>query len=201
MTAGEGTLAESFFDPARDGAALSATTTIGTVKWEAGTVEAMLTLDVTGHKLDFIALNGTVILSLDAADATDTGSVLSWPVAAQPWEAGDKLMLRIDTPPIVTPPPPPAPSGLTARVGSRSVTLNWHSHLHTECGREVFGAGLPHPRAQVRGEGGNRDEKANASDIVGSICPHAAVGRLWVSQQDGGGDLSGQAGKSPLSRL
>ena len=103
VTAGEGTLAEAFFDPGTDGDALSATTTIGTVKWEAGTVEAMLTLDVTGHKLDFIALNGTVILSLDAADATDTGSVLSWPVAAQPWEAGDKLMLRIDTPPVASP--------------------------------------------------------------------------------------------------
>ena len=121
VTAGEGTLAEAFFDPARDGAALSETTTIGTVKWEAGTVEAMLTLDVTGHKLDFIALNGTVILSLDAADATDTGSVLSWPVAPQPWEAGDKLMLRVHQL------PPPAPSGLTARVGSRSVTLNWQA--------------------------------------------------------------------------
>ena len=150
VTAGEGTLAEALFDPARDGAALSATTTIGTVKWEAGTVEATLTLDVTGHKLDFIALNGTVILSLDAADATDTGSVLSWPVALQPWEAGDKLMLRVDTPPVVTPSPPPAPSGLTAQIGSRSVTLNCHSHLHTECGREVCGASLPHPRAQVR---------------------------------------------------
>ncbi len=97
-TAPDGTLAESLFDPVAAGDAVSGDTTIGPIKWEAGQVEAALTLDVTGHKLDFIALDGTVTLSLDAADATKTGSVLSWPVAEKPWNAGDKLMLRVDTP-------------------------------------------------------------------------------------------------------
>ncbi len=103
-------LAESFFDPTEDGEAVGGGTTIGPIKWEAGQVEAVLTLDVTDHKLDFIALDGTVSLSLDAVDATKTGSVLTWLVAEQPWNAGDKLMLRVDTaPPTPTPTPTPEP--------------------------------------------------------------------------------------------
>ncbi len=103
-------LAESFFDPTADGEAVGGSTTIGPIKWEAGQVEATLTLDVTGRKLDFIALDGAVTLSLDAADATKTGSVLSWPVAEKPWNAGDKLMLRVDTPLIITPEPTATPT-------------------------------------------------------------------------------------------
>ena len=98
-----GTLAESFFDPYADGAAVTGTTTVGTVSWQlpsagsgqAGRVTADLTIDVTGHALDFIGLDGTTTLSLDVADATETTGALTWAVPSQPWRAGDKLMLRI----------------------------------------------------------------------------------------------------------
>ncbi len=95
VTAPEGTLAEAFYDPVADGAATTATTTVGTIRWESGTVKATLNLTVTGHILDFIALDGSVTLSLEVSDATETDGVLSWTVASSPWSAGDKLMLRI----------------------------------------------------------------------------------------------------------
>ena len=47
--------------------------------------------------MDFIALDGSVPLSLKVADATvdAPNDILSWTVASQPWDVGDKLMLRI----------------------------------------------------------------------------------------------------------
>ena len=97
------TLAESFFDPYADSAAITGTTTVGTISWQppsagsgqAGRVTADLTVDVTGHTLDFIALDGSVSLSLDVANATEADGALTWTVPIQPWSAGDKLMLRI----------------------------------------------------------------------------------------------------------
>ena len=113
----DGVLHELFFDPvtiasavAADTAngvlkpasftdAIGATTTIERIAWEAGTVSIELSphTGVAGHAVDFIALDGSVSLSLDVADATvDTANnTQSWPVASQPWRSGDKLMLRI----------------------------------------------------------------------------------------------------------
>ena len=99
VTAVEGTLAEALFDPTMDGAALSATTTIGTVSYDAGAVTADLTEAVTaGHNLEFIALDGTTALSLKVSDASTTDGVLTWSVAIQPWNDGDLLMVRIFNP-------------------------------------------------------------------------------------------------------
>ena len=98
VTAPEGTLAEAFFDPVADGTATSATTTVGTIRYETNTVKATLTPTVTDHILDFIALDGSVALSLDVVDATTTDGVLSWEVTPQPWDGGDQLMLRIRQP-------------------------------------------------------------------------------------------------------
>ena len=52
---------------------------------------------IAGHTLHFIALDGSVPLSLKVADATvdAPNDILSWTVASQPWNDGDKLMLRI----------------------------------------------------------------------------------------------------------
>ena len=95
VTAPLGTLAEAFFDPTDN---LSATTTIGTIGWEDGAVTASLSIEATGQ-LDFIGLSGTTTLSLSVAEAaTSTPNTLSWPVATQPWSAGDQLMLRIRQP-------------------------------------------------------------------------------------------------------
>ena len=99
VTAPEGTLAEAFFDPVVDGDAVGATTTVGTITYESDEVEADLTPSVTNqHILDFIALDGSVTLSLDVTDATTTDGVLTWTVTPAPWSAGDKLMLRIRSP-------------------------------------------------------------------------------------------------------
>ena len=96
VTVPDGTLAEAFYDPVTDGDAVTATTTVGTISWETDEVEAALTVGGTaGHVLDFIELDGSVSLSLAIDDATDTDGTLNWPVATQPWENGDQLMLRV----------------------------------------------------------------------------------------------------------
>ena len=117
VTAPEGTLHEAFFDPVTDGTTVAADDTNGVLKpatftdtdgtsatieriaWEPGTVK--LELDphtgIAGHILDFFALDGSVPLSLNVADATADAAndTLSWAVASQPWEDGDELMLRV----------------------------------------------------------------------------------------------------------
>ena len=123
VTAPKGTLHEAFFDPVAiesavgaDGtngvlkpAAFSvgnATTTLAGLKWENGA--ATLTLSphaaLDRYALDFIALDGSVTTTLAIADATvdSEAGTYSWTAANQPWQAGDKLMLRIRT----TPSPP-----------------------------------------------------------------------------------------------
>ena len=122
VTAPDGTLHEAFFDPVTVGTAIAAdntngmfkpaeftdangaSATIDRVAWEAGTGDSgtvKLKLSphngIAGHTLHFIALDGSVPLSLKAADATVDGAndTLSWTVASQPWDDGDKLMLRI----------------------------------------------------------------------------------------------------------
>ena len=99
VTPPEGTLKEALFDPVTDGDAVGAATAVGSISYEDGEVEANLTVTGTaGHVLDFIALDGSVTLSLDVSDATETDGVLSWSVADAPWSAGDQLMLRIRQP-------------------------------------------------------------------------------------------------------
>ena len=122
VTAPEGTLHEAFFDPVTVGTAIAADSTNGVLKpteftdangasatiqriaWEAGTGDSgtvKLKLSphdgIAGHTLHFIALDGSVPLSLKVADATvdAPNDTLSWTVASQPWDDGDKLMLRV----------------------------------------------------------------------------------------------------------
>ena len=122
VTAPEGTLHEALFDPVTVGTAVladsangvlkptsftdanGASATIQRVAWEAGTGESgtvKLKLSphngIADHTLHFIALDGSVPLSVRVADATvdSANDTLSWTVASQPWDDGDKLMLRI----------------------------------------------------------------------------------------------------------
>ena len=117
VTAPAGTLHEAFFDPVTVGTAIAADASDGVLKpasftdangasatiqhiwWVENTVEMMLSPNtgLANHVVDFIALDGSVILSLAAADATvdAANNTLSWPVTHQPWEEGDMLMLRI----------------------------------------------------------------------------------------------------------
>ncbi len=116
VTAPEGAVHEAFFDPAdlTPGAGFSASSGVlepagfsigGTaasitgLKWQSGS--AVLTLapyaSLTGHTLDFIALDGSVDPSLPVSSATadSAAGTLTWAVPVQPWQDGDQLMLRI----------------------------------------------------------------------------------------------------------
>ena len=128
VSAPEGTLHEAFFDPVEVGAAVGAdassgvlepasfevegvgATSIVRIAWEsasAGTGEAgRVRMEfspsgppLVGHHVDFIALDGSVVLRLSVDDAAHAvegdGTTLTWGVCKQPWESGDKLMLRI----------------------------------------------------------------------------------------------------------
>ena len=164
VTAPAGTLHEAFFDPVTVGTAIGADASNGVLKpasftdangasatiqriwWVENTVEMMLSPNtgLANHVVDFIGLDGTVILSLDADDAVETvvtadppHKMLGWPETSLPWKDGDKLMVRIHDgsvtpPPTPTPtatptpvPTPAAPTGLTATAGAGSVTLTW----------------------------------------------------------------------------
>ena len=117
VEAPEGTLHEAFFDPVTDGATVAADDTNGVLKpatfgdgdgasatieriaWESGTVKLKVSphTGLSGHVVDFIALDGSVPLSLKVADATADAAndTLSWAVASQPWDDGDELMVRL----------------------------------------------------------------------------------------------------------
>ena len=157
VTAPEGTVHEAFFDPVVIGAAVGAdgsrgvlkpasfaiegvgTTDIKRIRWESARVEMQIDPPgrPTGHHIDFIALDGTVVLRLDFDDAVDVVEegrtrALTWGVCERPWNDGDLLMLRIsESPPGLTGAtndvlcPPPAPQNLTASSTQNSVTLTW----------------------------------------------------------------------------
>ena len=93
--------------------------TLRRLTWDAG----QLRLDVSGatlagQQLELIRLDGTVGLTLrgDAATATATadGHELRWPVCDQPWQPGERLMLRIRAAPAGDPPAAPACPGAPA---------------------------------------------------------------------------------------
>ena len=106
VTAPAGTLHEAFFDPTAAGTGdvspasftVNGTATeITGLKWGDGKVRLSLEPNVSlvGYALDFIALDGSVSLSLGVSDAEVEDGTMSWGVSERPWEHGDKLMLRI----------------------------------------------------------------------------------------------------------
>ena len=158
VTAPAGTVHEAFFDLLVGAAGVplpsdftvgGAGTAIHWLEWRDGTVLLLMApyVDLKGHTLDFIALNGTVALSLDAGAATadPAAGTLTWAVASQPWREDDQLMLRIrksaigptatptPTPtPTSTPTPmplaaPDAPANLAAAPEPTAVGLRWET--------------------------------------------------------------------------
>lgn len=85
--------------PASFAYANGASANVDGVTYETGAVKVEVTPDDTlsGYILDSIELDGTVSLSLDAADATvdAANDALSWSVSEQPWQESDKLMVHI----------------------------------------------------------------------------------------------------------
>ena len=111
-----GVLHEAFFDPVTIGTGVGADISLGVLtptgfnvngtstsitglRWESNSVVLTLSphVSLSGRRLDFIELDGTVGLSLFASSATvdSTAGTLTWSVTQQPWENGDLLMLRI----------------------------------------------------------------------------------------------------------
>ena len=122
VNAPAGTLHEAFFDPVTDGTAVAADDSNGVLKpaaftdangasatleriaWEpdvggSGTVKLQVNppTGLTDQEVNFIALDGSVSLSLQVANATVDAAnrTLSWAVGSQPWQSGDLLMMRI----------------------------------------------------------------------------------------------------------
>ena len=116
VTSPSGVVHEAFFDPVAIGTGVGAdasngtlsptgftvggtSTTLQSLKWESRSVTLTLSpyASLSGQTLDFIELDGTVSLRLDADSATvdATKGALSWAVASKPWSDGDQLMLRI----------------------------------------------------------------------------------------------------------
>ena len=143
VTAPDGVFHEALFDPGAAGDAVGfssaagslepagftvgrAATNIESLLWQDGSV--VLTLApyaaLTGYGLDFIELDGSVGLSLTAADAVtnETAGTLTWSAADQPWQDGDQLMLRIrEVRQTAAPTPTPAPTPGT--VWSAAMTV------------------------------------------------------------------------------
>ena len=141
------TLHEAFFDPVTVGTGVGAdssngvikptsftvdgtSTSITGLKWESGSVVLSLSpySSLSGHKLDFIELDGSIGLSLETSSATGdtTAGTLTWTVTDQPWHDGDTLMLRISPSsltPSAAPDTPQTPTGQA--IGSRTVSLDW----------------------------------------------------------------------------
>ena len=69
-------------------------------------VELETSTRLTNKAVEIIAQDGAVAHAFHSVDSTKSGRTLSWPVADQPWSAGDKLMLRIrpavNRPPVFT---------------------------------------------------------------------------------------------------
>ena len=104
VTAPTGTVYEAFFDPVEDGSDLAATFTDGPIQriaWEpvrgdAGMIKMTATPNsLAGKLIHFIALDGSVSMSLSVDDVTAANRTLTWTMNEPPWQAGDKLMLRI----------------------------------------------------------------------------------------------------------
>ncbi len=120
VTAPEGTVHEALFDPVSSedavghhgtGDALSATdftladgTEISIESLVHDSERLTLGLStfnaLTGHTLDFITVDGTSALTLNASAAAVNAEygTLTWAVSDQPWTSVDKLMLRISEP-------------------------------------------------------------------------------------------------------
>ena len=111
VTAPTGTVHEAFFDPVglTSGVGLDnmagsfmvggTSASIASLVWgdEKVTLVVAPYADLTGYRMEFIELDGEVSLTLNFDDGTldvEVGTH-SWEVAEQPWDAGDKLMLRI----------------------------------------------------------------------------------------------------------
>ncbi len=95
VTAPEGTLYEAFFDPGDSLAADFREGPVERISWEDGRVFGSLRQGNKASRIEFINLDGTVRISLGVNKLKEEKEVLSWTVKSQPWQAGDRLMMRV----------------------------------------------------------------------------------------------------------
>ena len=92
-------------------------TSITGLKYDDSNVVLTLSphVSLSGQKVEFIELDGSVGLSLEVSVATEDSSAgtLTWSVSDQPWGDGDELMLRISTSTSLPPTPTPEPTYAT----------------------------------------------------------------------------------------
>ncbi len=150
-----GTLHEAFFDPTASGVGDvspaeftvgGTSTVIQSLRWIRNDVVMTLSPNVplSGYTFDFVALDGTVSLSLliDEATADGNAGTLSWSMTTQPWEVGDQLMLRISSPP-ETASPARTPDAQTISAG-RGHTCGVRANGETVCwGDDYSGQSSP----------------------------------------------------------
>ena len=111
-----GTVHEALFDPKGIVGAIGASISVGLLaprvfrvegtniellrlEWKDGIVTLKLTRNVmfAGHTIDFIGLDGSIVLSLQFDDSTlnnQTGEI-TWSLPEQPWQDGDQLLIRV----------------------------------------------------------------------------------------------------------
>ena len=136
-----GTLHEAFFDPVDIGTAVGAdssdgvlkpaaftvggaNTTISSLKWEAGTATMALSpsASLSGYAIDFIALDGSVSLTLSFDDATQSGGTLTWSV-------GEPAVERRRPAHAAHPDPAPRPLRRPLHAYAHAP---YHVHAHTD---------------------------------------------------------------------
>ena len=92
-----GVMAELLFDPETIGTTIGQDGLSGPIEsivWDTDKVKLKPSGALRNHLLEFIGLDGMSVLSLNTLDIPTENGTLSWTVE-QPWEAGDKLMVRI----------------------------------------------------------------------------------------------------------
>lgn len=116
VTAPARAIHEAFFDPVTLSSGVGADGSNGTIKpkafavsetateltglkWDNSTVTLSLSpyVDLPEYEVQVIEMDGSTSLTLAGADATEdeTAGTVTWAVANQPWDNGDKLMVRI----------------------------------------------------------------------------------------------------------
>ena len=78
-----------------------------------------------GQDIEFIELDGTVGLRLNAEAAAVNGTVLSWPIDRAPWTYGDRYLVRIRSDGFVVPTQAQATSNVPGEV-----TVTWKGGLN-----------------------------------------------------------------------
>ena len=150
---------------------------------------------LSGHTLDLIALDGTTALSLDGGAAAVSGGTLTWSVATQPWQSGDKLMLRLRD----APAPDPTSTPTSAPTPTNAFSVAEDAAVGAAVGT-VSATGLQGDSITYSITAGNGDRKfaigsgTGAITVAGSLDYETTASyTLTVEARDGTGEDANKA--------